>query len=83
MAYNEKLVEIKMSHLESNINDEKIWKRILDTAYMYLVDGKNLEEIAQIFDVSYDVVYRDMSRRLPKINEELAKLVSQEFKRRS
>lgn len=50
---------------------------------MYLVDGKNLEEIAQIFDVSYDVVYRDMSRRLPKINEELAKLVSQEFKRRS
>lgn len=24
MAYNEKLVEIKMSHLESNINDEKI-----------------------------------------------------------
>ena len=49
---------------------------------MYLVEGKNLDEIAKILEVSYDVVYRDMTNRLPKINENLARQVSQEFNRR-
>lgn len=49
---------------------------------MYLVEGKNLDEIAKILEVSYDVVYRDMTNRLPRINENLARQVSQEFNRR-
>lgn len=49
---------------------------------MYLVEGKNLDEIAKILEVSYDIVYRDMTNRLPKINENLARQVSQEFNRR-
>lgn len=49
---------------------------------MYLVEGKNLDEIVKILEVSYDIVYRDMTNRLPRINENLARQFSQEFNRR-
>lgn len=76
------LERIKNAHLESRLDDEKTIERIKKVVHMYLVEWKNLDEIAKILEVSYDVVYRDMTNRLPRINENLARQVSQEFNRR-
>ena len=76
------LERIKNAHLESRLDDKKTIERIKKIVHMYLVEGKNLDEIAKILEVSYDIVYRDMTNRLPKINENLARQVSQEFNRR-
>ena len=46
---------------------------------MYLVEGKNLDEIAKILEVSYDIVYRDMTNRLPKINENFCFCIDSHF----
>ena len=48
------LERIKNAHLESRLDDEKTIERIKKIVHMYLVEGKNLDEIAKILEVSYD-----------------------------
>lgn len=62
-----------------SIEDDEVRNRVLIVAQEYL-NGKDLESIAQEYTITKDTLYRDITERLPKISENLAKQVSQKMK---
>lgn len=52
------------------INDADVKKRVLTCAKLY-ISGKTLEEISNITNTNYWIIYRDLMVRLEKIDKEM------------
>lgn len=71
----EKLKKVIDFNTESTIKDENVKKRVLENARS-IVEGKTLEEISSDTGVEYWTVYRDITKRLEKVDKELFEQVS-------
>lgn len=61
----------KLVFHDGSVN-EFVKARVIKEANLYYVDGCTVEEIAKLMNISYYTVYRDLTEKLPKINEKLA-----------
>ncbi len=52
-----------------------IRKRVLDVSQFIIDTDSTIRHAAKVFGVSKSTVHKDVTERLPKIDEELAKLV--------
>ena len=51
--------------------DYEIKKRVLTTADIFLRDRSTVREVAKVVDCSKSTVHKDLTERLPEINENL------------
>ncbi|MEW6662564.1 MAG: sporulation transcriptional regulator SpoIIID [Bacillota bacterium] len=56
---------------------EYIRKRVLEIGHYILESSATVRKTAQVFGVSKSTVHKDMTERLPEINEDLAENVRQ------
>lgn len=71
----QELKKVIDSNTEPTIKDENVKKRVLENARL-IVEGKTLEEISSDTGVEYWTVYRDITKRLEKVDKELFEQVS-------
>lgn len=57
-------------------------QRVLESVKLYN-EGYTIEQIADLMGVSYFVIYRDFTNRLPIIDQELANLIKEKMKNNS
>lgn len=79
--YNE-LKSVIEANTEPTIKDENVKKRVLENARL-VVEGKTIEEVSSDTGMEYWTVYRDITKRLEKVDKELFEQVSIILKSRS
>ena len=66
------LLDVIENNTEKTISDDEVIKRIINVHKLFLV-GKTVKEIADLTEIDYWTVYRDLTVRLRKLSEELYK----------
>lgn len=78
MEKYQKVVEILNTNTSKSIEDAKIKVRIY-SATEYILQDFTILEIAKILDSTPDVIYDDLTSRLPRLDSSLAKEVRKKF----
>ena len=74
--------QIIEKNVPQSYNDDEVRKRVLMAANL-IVEGKNVNDIAQILNVTENVINEDLQTRLKKINSELYSIVKEIQEQRS
>lgn len=59
--------------------DETIQKRVLKSYQLLIYHHKKVSEIASLLNVSYDIVYYDLKKRLPKLSTIVPDIITPEM----
>ncbi len=59
--------------------DEAIQKRVLTSYQLLIYHHKKVSEIASLLNVSYDIVYYDLKKRLPKLSTIVPDIITSEM----
>ena len=51
---------------------DHIWQRVVDIGNYILNNGATVRDTARVFGVSKSTVHKDVTERLPKVNQKLA-----------
>lgn len=65
--YKEVQEVLEKNKNNKSVEDKEVRKRVLEASKL-LLSGKIISEIAEILQVSFYTIYRDLTVRLPKIN---------------
>ena len=74
--------QIIEKNVPQSYNNDEVRKRVLMAANL-VVEGKNVNDIAQILNVTENVINEDLQTRLKKINPELYSIVKEIQEQRS
>lgn len=78
MEKYQKVVEILNANTPKSIEDAKIKVRIYSAA-AYVLQDFTIPEIAKMLDSTPDIIYDDLTSRLPRLDTSLAKEVKRKF----
>jgi putative DeoR family transcriptional regulator (stage III sporulation protein D) len=65
------LYQVRGEKGAGNVKDH-IWQRVVDIGNYILNNGATVRDTAKVFGVSKSTVHKDVTERLPKVNQALA-----------